>query len=308
MVVQRADFENRRRPKRDRPEPSETVGSAPFVSRITAEITALRSILTKLDTRETADVAAELDQIAQAIQAHEEKELDKVAVLRILASAGTMILVFVHQMRAALDGLRRISAEASREQGVGPARERLSQWTDMLAAQASELGMLLGTASRAPSHSIAVSPVVEQVLATFQGYADDHGIDLENAVKPGVRTPPMRDAELHSVLLNLISNSLKAVKGTQARRIQVDARRTVKDFRLTVSDTGFGISPDRREEAFEPFVTTSAPDPVLGVGTGLGLTIVRDIAEEHDGTARFVDPPDPWSSRVVVTFPVGVSE
>jgi two-component system sensor histidine kinase HupT/HoxJ len=155
---------------------------------------------------------------------------------------------------------------------------------------------------------VAVSPEVELVLATFEAYASDHGITLENIVKAGVRTPPIRDAELHSILLNLVSNALKATKGAPTRRIQVDARRNDHEFKLLVSDTGHGISIDQRAEAFEPFVTTSAPDPILGIGTGLGLTIVRDIAEEHDGAVRFVDPPEPWSTRIVVTLPAGVDE
>ena len=129
---------------------------------------------------------------------------------------------------------------------------------------------------------------------------------FENAVPPNVRTPPMRTAELHAVLINLITNSLKAVLDVPDRRIRVEAKPRGEGIDVSVLDTGIGIRRRDRERAFEPFQTTSSPDPVLGVGTGLGLAIVRDIVSEHAGTARFVDPVPPWRTEIVVHLPPSV--
>ena len=46
-----------------------------------------------------------------------------------------------------------------------------------------------------------------------------------------------------------------------------------------------------------------APNPVLGVGTGLGLKVVRDILELYEGTARFVDVQEPWKTGIEIVLP-----
>jgi signal transduction histidine kinase len=68
-------------------------------------------------------------------------------------------------------------------------------------------------------------------------------------------------------------------------------------------DTGVGIEPKRREKVFEAFETTSAPDPILGVGTGLGLKVVRDILDTYGGTARFIDAEEPWRTCIELYLP-----
>ena len=52
--------------------------------------------------------------------------------------------------------------------------------------------------------------------------------------------------------------------------------------RLVVEDTGTGIAPDIRQKVFHPFFTTKQP----GEGTGIGLTVVKRLTEEHGGTIR----------------------
>ena len=104
-------------------------------------------------------------------------------------------------------------------------------------------------------------------------------------------------------MLNLLTNALKAVKREQVRKIAVFAKQGDRQLEVTFCDTGVGIDPTMREEVFKPFVTTSEPDPILGVGTGLGLKIVRDLLDVYGGTARFVDAKEPWRTCVEITLP-----
>ena len=111
---------------------------------------------------------------------------------------------------------------------------------------------------------------------------------LPASIKVRVELPPERDrvrveadeVQLQQVVLNLALNARDAMTRGGELRITVDAPPDeAEHVRLTVRDTGEGMSPEVRSRIFEPFFTTKAPDK----GTGLGLSVVRSIVEEHGG-------------------------
>jgi CheY-like chemotaxis protein len=98
--------------------------------------------------------------------------------------------------------------------------------------------------------------------------------------------------QIHQVVMNLCANAVQAMKGTG--RLQVALERRTLDGPLTlatstlppgrylcllVQDTGQGIAPELRERIFDPFFTTKE----VGVGTGLGLSLVHGIVADLGG-------------------------
>ena len=81
------------------------------------------------------------------------------------------------------------------------------------------------------------------------------------------------------VLLNLVLNAVQAMPERGTLRVAT-ARDGEHHIRLIVADTGHGIPPDVLPKIFEPFVTTKA----RGQGTGLGLSVVLGIVQEHGGS------------------------
>lgn len=104
------------------------------------------------------------------------------------------------------------------------------------------------------------------------------------------------------VLMNLLLNAAHAVsgaKGDALRRIVVSTRAHDNGVLLAVEDTGPGIPEEIRARVFDPFFTTKPANE----GTGLGLTIVAQIADSYGGWARVGAPVTTSGARVEVWFP-----
>ncbi|MEQ1710513.1 MAG: HAMP domain-containing sensor histidine kinase [Hyphomicrobium sp.] len=113
---------------------------------------------------------------------------------------------------------------------------------------------------------------------------------------------------LRRLVRNLIENAHR--HGTPPVEVEVRPDRASRSLRLTVSDAGPGIPLAERARVFEPFrrgrasePSTTRPDAVRG--TGLGLTLVRQIARRHGGDAR-IEGPD-GTSRIMVTLPLPIA-
>ena len=257
-------------------------------------------------------VVSSLDEAETLLAQEAEAHVSELSMLRVLGSAGTTVMVFDHTLRAMagqLDGI--VARLESTVEHVPPEHlnefretlDDLRSWSSMATGQGSLVGLLLNPEARTRRRSLALQPLVEALGRGFSGYLSRFGISLENDVPPGVRTPPLHEAEVYAVLLNLVTNSFKAVRERTERRVRVGATTTPDRFTLQVSDTGVGVPPQSREDVFEPFFTTSQPDPVLGVGTGLGLKIVRDLARAWGGDAEFIDATEPWRTTIELVVP-----
>ena len=93
------------------------------------------------------------------------------------------------------------------------------------------------------------------------------------------------DGELRQALNNLVGNAIDAMRGGGWLRVRVrratDALSGFGGVRVTIADTGCGISKATQEKIFEPFFTTKG-----ALGTGLGLWITLDLVTKEGGRLR----------------------
>jgi signal transduction histidine kinase len=113
-------------------------------------------------------------------------------------------------------------------------------------------------------------------------------------VDPGVPHVLGFVGELNQIWLNLIDNALDAVP--EAGRVEVLASRDQQRVVVRVIDNGTGIPTQIRERIFDPFFTTKP----VGVGTGLGLDIVRRLVRHNDGDISVESEPGRTEFRVVL--------
>ena len=108
----------------------------------------------------------------------------------------------------------------------------------------------------------------------------------------------LRPIAIKRCITNLVSNALR--HGTRA---EIRAVRGKTSVEITVDDDGPGIPPERHEDVFRPFVRLDESRNVDTGGSGLGLTIARDIARSHGGDVSLGTSPL-GGLRVVVRLPV----
>jgi signal transduction histidine kinase len=129
----------------------------------------------------------------------------------------------------------------------------------------------------AAEHTV-LAPQVAAVVDSFGERAARHSIRIEQRV-PGDLALSIDRTALDSMLRNLIDNALKACIAGNGQRIDVSAERAASRIRLTVRDDGLGFPPDESHLMFEKFHRLGDEQTRRTPGTGLGLYIVRRLAE-----------------------------
>ncbi|WP_291296656.1 ATP-binding protein [Elioraea sp.] len=122
-----------------------------------------------------------------------------------------------------------------------------------------------------------VSELLEEVAAKARRNGSAVTVDVEPSL-----VLPLRSDAMRRCVTNLVDNARR-----HAAHVWVGAARFARPngalaVQITVDDDGPGIPPDQREAAFRPFVRLDKPGGAGG-GTGLGLTIARDIVRAHGG-------------------------
>lgn len=121
-------------------------------------------------------------------------------------------------------------------------------------------------------------------------------IDLE------VTTLRVDERRLKQMLVNLLGNAIKFTPGGGAFGLEVRGERATQMVRFTVWDTGIGIRPDDLPHLFQPFVQLESSLARQQEGAGLGLALVRRMAELHGGHIEAQSEPG-QGSRFTVVLP-----
>ncbi len=127
--------------------------------------------------------------------------------------------------------------------------------------------------------------------------APDHVLLLEGPEHLDVHTDP---EAMRTIAENLIENAAKYAPPGTAIMVQVESRR--EGWRLQVRDEGPGIPGADRDRIFEKFYRAGNEETRRAKGTGLGLYIVRHLAQRLGGAVR-VDPASPTGSIFTASFP-----
>jgi two-component system, sensor histidine kinase and response regulator len=129
---------------------------------------------------------------------------------------------------------------------------------------------------------VNVRALAKSTVELFTAEADARGIAIE--LEPGAPVSLLADAgEMEIILNNLISNAIKYNRDNGSVRVSVS--RGASGVRIVVSDTGIGLTAEEASKLFTEFVRIKNEDTIKVIGSGLGLSTVRKLAQLYGGDA-----------------------
>lgn len=127
--------------------------------------------------------------------------------------------------------------------------------------------------------AVDLNEVIREMIALLRSEAMRHNISVRTTLAADLPQIIGDRVQLQQVTMNLIVNSIDAMKEVDgSRKLTIKSQRTENEqLQVSVSDTGIGIPPQQAEQIFNAFFTTKTH------GTGMGLRISRSIVESHGG-------------------------
>ncbi len=215
-----------------------------------------------------------------------------------LAAVGTLAAGMAHEIRnplAGISGSIQLLSQDTADETQKKLMKIVLKEIDRLNALITEF-LDYAKPEKAPDAAVNLRQVIEEVTLHTQRHPDltadfKWKIDLSDARVLGF------GEKLKQAFLNIIINSIQALKGKPAPAIDVSLKTESGFAVFKVKDNGSGMSAATREKMFEPFHTTKSK------GTGLGLAITHKILEMHQAQIEVISEPG-VGTEFIIKFPL----
>jgi len=232
----------------------------------------------KRDKKNIEDLNAKLAESINNLKAMQVKLVES----EKLSALGRLTETVAHEIRNPLMSLGGFSR---RLQKLLSDDSKEKQYAEIIVTEVARLesilrDVLLFTSEKSSLKRGELNPVVRDAVAYFLDlYSNKQSIEIIEQYNPDLYRIYLDPEQLRQAIGNLISNSLDAMPKGGTLEINTDnvAFNQIEGVSITIKDTGKGMSKKQSELIFEPFYSSKR------VGTGLGLTIVHEIMEEHRG-------------------------
>ncbi|MBI5937467.1 MAG: HAMP domain-containing protein [Betaproteobacteria bacterium] len=216
------------------------------------------------------------------------------------AAWGEVARRMAHEIKNPLTPIR-LSAERMQRKLADkldePSRQMLTRATETIVGQVGAMKSLVDAFAEyaklpaARIEAIDLNALVQEVLVLYEGQVPMQ-VFLEDGLPKVAGDPTL----LRQVLHNLIKNAKEALGETAEPQLRVGTGRGLHGIELRIGDNGPGFPEHLLSRLFEPYATTKPK------GTGLGLTIVKKIVDEHGG-AIDVRNAQPHGACITITLP-----
>lgn len=227
-------------------------------------------------TDEAAELARAFDRMRQSLQKIQQNLIES----ERLATIGRMASSISHDLRHSLAAIVANAEFLCESHLLQEQREELYQEVQLAVQRMTELidSLLEFSRTRAslrPTHG-SLRADVENAVRAIQANPDFHGVKVE-IQQSGEAEGWFDHRKLERVFFNLLLNACESMP-EKSGRVRVELLDGASDITIKVIDSGRGIPASIRNTLFEPFVSLGKEN-----GTGLGLTVVQKIVQDHGG-------------------------
>jgi signal transduction histidine kinase len=249
-----------------------------------AELEDLHHSLNDRVASATAALRQRTDALAQSY--HSVLELRRtVARAAQLAAVGETMANVAHQIGTPLNlisGHVQLLKQDAENAAVQRRLRIVEEQVDRVAASVRKL--LARAKPEADQRTADVSVVLQRLADAIGPQLETAGVHIEAKIEPGLPAVQADETELELAILNVLTNAGDAMPA--GGRLSIAVASTPSGVRITIEDTGLGIPPDLLPRIFEPWVTTKGER-----GTGLGLSVTRDVVQRLGGTIEVTSHP-----------------
>jgi signal transduction histidine kinase len=178
-------------------------------------------------------------------------------------------------MEGLMDGV--LPAENETYQRIYKEADRMQHLVEDL----QELSRVEAGAIELKRKPIAVQKLLEATISQLSWQAEEKGVSLEMNLPPRLPRVLVDEDRIGQVLLNLVGNSLQYT--SEGGRITMKAEGSGDEVRISIIDTGIGISAEHLSYLFTRFYRVDRSRSRVGGGSGIGLTIAKHLVEIHGG-------------------------
>ncbi len=269
--------------------------------RYTGEMFPMEASISKVERSEKPWMTVILRDISQRVgDMTKQRALeDQLRKTERLAELGTLASGMAHEIGTPMNVIMGRAELLMRKAKDEPTKRGLETIVTQVERITKIMNQLLSFARKRPSEQrgVDVSVTVGNVLDMLVEKFNKCGIHVIKDYAPNLPQILADSDHITQVLLNLVLNACQAMPEGGTLTLKLCTKRDVVE--LSLQDTGTGIPEGQISKIFDPFFTTKA----VGEGTGLGLTVVHGIIQEHNGTIRVKSIPN-QGTTFVISLPI----
>jgi len=259
------------------------------------------------------DLRKGIEEATSSVEAETERTAKQVGLIGPLATAGISTLAYQHELRRQFQDIEEIverignikTENEELKKTLNELKEDLSLWVQRVKSTSAMFAYFADGENLRMRERFPARKVLEETKAQISVLARGIPIEVVN-VDENLLLPKASLVEWAAIFQNVFTNAFNALVDSDKKLIKVSSKVNDRDREILIQDTGSGVNLKTAGTLFEPFerrITISPERRALGYGgMGLGLTIVRLVANNIGCRVAFVEPEEGFSTAFCLSW------